>query len=97
MSKINDTQIDNAEYIDKVMSMYNLIEHSDNFSKTSGSLWQYCKEIPAIDDNGTIIVSFNGVNATDSFNFKTKIIGHTNNNGIINVEIMVPLKILSNF
>ena len=59
MSKINDTQIDNAEYIDKVMSMYNLIEHSDNFSKTSGSLWQYCKEIPAIDDNGAI-VDFNG-------------------------------------
>ena len=80
MSKINDTQIDNAEYIDKVMSMYNLIEHSDNFSKTSGSLWQYCKEIPAIDDNGAI-VNFNGANATDSFNFKTKITGQTRNNG----------------
>ena len=64
MSKINDTQIDNAEYIDKVMSMYNLIEHSDNFSKTSGSLWQYCKEIPAIDDNGAI-VNFDGTNDTD--------------------------------
>ena len=56
MSKINDTQIDNAEYIDKVMSMYNLIEHSDNFSKTSGSLWQYCKEIPAIDNDGILLI-----------------------------------------
>ena len=96
MSKINDTQIDNAEYIDKVMSMYNLIEHSDNFSKTSGSLWQYCKEIPAIDDNGTI-ADFNEANPTDLFNFKTKITGQTNNNEIVNVEIMVPLKYLSNF
>ena len=36
------------------MPMYNLIEYSDNYSKTSGSLWQYCKEIPAEDDNGAI-------------------------------------------
>ena len=39
ISKINNTQIDNAEYIDIVMPMYNLIEYSDNYSKTSGSLW----------------------------------------------------------
>ena len=68
ISKINNTQIDNAEYIDIVMPMYNLIEYSDNYSKTSGSLWQYCKEIPA----GNIVI-FNGANATDSFNFKAKI------------------------
>ena len=36
--KINNTQVDNAEYIDKVMSMYSLIEYSDNYSKTYGSL-----------------------------------------------------------
>ena len=96
ISKINNTQIDNAEYIDIVMPMYNLIEYSDNYSKTSGSLWQYCKEIPAIDNDGDI-ADFNGANATDSFNFKTKITGQTNDDGIINVEIMVPLKYLSNF
>ena len=45
ISKINNTQIDNTEYVDKVMPMYNLLEYSDNYSKTSGSLWQYCKEI----------------------------------------------------
>ena len=39
ISKINNTQTDNAEYIDIVMSMYNLIEYSDNYSKTSGSFW----------------------------------------------------------
>ena len=71
ISKINNTQIDNAEYIDIVMPMYNLIEYSDNYSKTSESLWQYCKDIPAINDNGNI-VNFNGVNDTDSFKFKEK-------------------------
>ena len=96
ISKINNTQIDNAEYIDIVMPMYNLIEYSDNYSKTSGSLWQYCKEIPAVNNAGNI-VDFDGANATDSFNFKTKITGKTNDDGRKNVEIMVPLKYLSNF
>ena len=76
--------------------MYNLIEYSGNYSKTSESLWQYCKEIPAVNNNGTI-VDFNGANATDSFNFKTKITGQTNNDGRIDVEIIVPLKYLSTF
>ena len=77
--------------------MYNLIEYRDNYSKKSGSLWQYCKDIPAVNGNGDI-VDFNGANVTDSFNFKTKITGQTDNNGRIdNVEIMVPLKYLSNF
>ena len=82
ISKISNTQIDNAEYIDIVMPMNNLIEYSDNYSKTSGSLWQYCKDIPAVNNNGDI-VDFNGANATDSFNFKTKITGQTDNNGRI--------------
>ena len=96
ISKINNTEIDNAQYIDIVMPMYNLIEYSDNYSKTSGSLWQYCKEIPAVNNNDEI-VDFNGANATDSFNFKTKITGQIDDDGIINIEIMVPLKYLSNF
>ena len=95
ISKINNTQIDNAEYIDIVMATYNLIEYSDNYSKTSGSLCQYCKDIHAVNNTGNI-VDFNGANATDSFNFKTKITGLNNNNRIINVEIMVSLKYLKN-
>ena len=91
ISKINNTQIGNAEYIDIIMPMYNLIEYSDNYSKTFGSLWQYCKEIPAVDNNGDI-ADFNGANATDSFNFKTKITGQTNNDGRIDVEIFKILK-----
>ena len=38
ISRINNTDIDNAQDIDIVMPMYNLIEYSDNYSKTSGSL-----------------------------------------------------------
>ena len=77
--------------------MYNLIEYSDNFSKRSGSLCQYCKDIPAVNKNGDIFI-FNGSNDTDSLNFKSKIIGKTNDNGHIeNLEIMVPIKYLSNF
>ena len=41
ISEINNTQVDNAKDIDVVMPIYDLIEHSDNYSKTSGSLWQY--------------------------------------------------------
>ena len=48
ISEINNTQVDNAKDIDIVMSMYNLIEYSDNHSKTSGSLWQYCKDLKII-------------------------------------------------
>ena len=73
------------------MPMYNLIEYSDNYSKISRNLWQYCKEIPVVNKKGNIV-------ATDSLNFKTKITGQTNDDGRIdNVEIIVPLKYLSNF
>ena len=46
ISRINNTDIDDAQDINIVMPMYNLIEYSDNHSKTSGSLWQYYKDDP---------------------------------------------------
>ena len=77
--------------------MYNLIEYSGNYSKTSGSLWKYCKYITAVNNNGDI-ADFNGDNATDSFNFKAKRTNQTDDDGKVNnVEIMVPLEYLSNF
>ena len=97
ISEINNTQIDNAKDIDIVMPMYNLIEYSDNYAKTTGSLWQYCKDIPARNNNNNQIIVFAENNLTDSFNFKVKITGQTGDNGTKNVEIMVPLKYLSNF
>ena len=87
ISEINNTQIDNAKYIDVVMPMYNLIEYSDNYSKTSGSLWQYYKDDP--NDNLT---------DSKSFKYKVKITGKTPAGGNTkDVEIIVPLKYLSNF
>ena len=69
------------------MPMYNLIEYSDNYAKTSGSLWQYYRN----EQNNTLADS-------ESFKSKIKITGETPNNGNEkDVEIMVPLKYLSNF
>ena len=96
ISEINNMQIDNAKDIDIVMPMYNLIEYSDNYAKTTGSLWQYCKDIPAKDNNDEIIY-FDANNLTDSFKFKAKITSETGDDGTKDVEIMVPLKYLSNF
>ena len=87
ISRINNTDIDNAHDIDIVMPMYNLIEYSDNYSKTSGSLWQYYKDDP--NDNLT---------DSESFKSEVKITGNTpNNENTKDVEIIVPLKYLSNF
>ena len=83
ISSINNIQIDNAEYIDVVMPMYNLIEYSDNYSKTSGSLWQYYRDDP--NDN---------ITQSESFKYKFKITGKTP--AVSNTEdlkIAVPLNI----
>ena len=69
------------------MAMYNLIECRNNYSKTSGRLWQYYKDDP--NDN---------LADSESFKSKLKITGNTpNNRNTKNVEIIVPLKHLSNF
>ena len=52
ISRINNTDIDNAQDIDIVMPMHNLIEYSDNYSKTSRNIWQYYIDDP--NDNNTI-------------------------------------------
>ena len=96
ISEIIDTQVDSAKDIDIVMPMYNLIEYTDNYAKTSGSLWQYCLDIPAVNNNNAI-VDFTENNLTDSFKFKVKISGQNGDDGTKNVEILVPLKYLGNF
>ena len=87
VSEINNTQIDNCKGIDIVMSLYNLLEYSNNYAKTSGSSWQYYRDEP--DDN---------LADSESFKSKIKITGKTPSNGYEkDPEIMVPLKYLSNF
>ena len=69
------------------MPLYNLLEYSNNYAKTSGSLWQYYRD----EQNYNLADS-------ESFKSKIKITGKTPNNGNEkDVEIMVPLKYLINF
>ena len=75
------------------MPMYNLIEYSDNYSKTSGSLWQYYRDEPFLGDNSTIA----DFPSCASFKFKTKIAGRIGNDGTKNVKIRVLLRYLSSF
>ena len=70
--------MDNAKDIDVVIPMYNLTEYSDNYSKTSGSLWQYCIDEPALNHAGALD-DFPDNSA--SFKFKQKITCSTGNNG----------------
>ena len=54
ITEINNTRVDYAEDLDIVTPMYNLIEYSNVYSKTSGSLWQYYRDEPALDDNDKV-------------------------------------------
>ena len=93
ISKINGVQIDNAEDLDVVMPMYNLLECSKNFRKTTGSLWNYYRDEP----NNPLSPS------SECFKYKTSITGNTyklvnyaNYDAAKNyrneTEIVVPLK-----
>ena len=102
ITKINNTLVDNPEDLDIVMSMYKLLEYSDNYSMTSESLWNYYRDEinddeNENDDNGNKINN-NKTTASKSFHYKTKIIGSTPDNASrLNGEVVVPLKYLSNF
>ena len=67
--KINVIKIDNAEDLDVIMPMYNLLEYSRNYKKTTGSLWNYYGDKPSDP------VSSN----SESFRYKTSITGNTYN------------------
>ena len=69
ISKINGVKIDNAEDLDVVMPMYNLLEYSKNYRKTTGSLWNYYRDEPSNP------LSSN----SESFKYKTSITGNTYN------------------
>ena len=77
--------------------MNSLIECRDTYSKTSGGLWQYYRDEPALNDDGNTIDFPNDSNNSISFKFKQKITGQTVNNETKDVETMIPLKYLSKF
>ena len=95
ISKINNTLIDNAEDLDVIMPMYNLLEYSKKYSKTTGSFWNYYRDEPNSGANNNINYS---IKDSKSFDYKTSITGKLEgNNTEKEVEIVVPLKHLSNF
>ena len=69
-SKVNGVKIDNAEGLDAVMPMYNLLEYSKNYRKATGSLWNYYKDEPS----NPLSSSY-----SESFKYKTSIQGNTYN------------------
>ena len=99
ISEINGVQTDNAEDLDVVMSMYNLLQYSKNYKKATGSLWNY------YSDEQSNPLSSN----SKSFEYKTSITRNTynisvgeenyeeNKVGKKEIEIVIPLKYLSNF
>ena len=97
--KINNTLIDNAEDLDIVMHMYNLLEYSRNYLKKSDTLWNYCTDEPnsgLCGDNNNLSYS---IKDSKSFDYKTSITGKLQGNSVEKegIEIAVPLKYLSNF
>ena len=86
ISRINNTAIDNAQDIDIVMPMHNLIKYRDNYSKTSASLWKYYKDDP--NDN---------ITKYESFKSKIKIIGETPAAGNIKDAEIIKIKTIKIF
>ena len=100
ISKINNTLTDNAEDLDIVMPMYNLIDYSKNYSNTSGSLWNYQGGKPNSDLGGNDNNINYSIKDSRFFDYKTSITGKLEDGVGVEKEdarTVVPLKYLSNF
>ena len=107
ITRINVELIEDADDLDIVMPMYNLLEYSKNYRKTIGSLYNYYRD-ELTNDNNNNFANRNAVNS-NAFKYKNKIIGNmynvdaaaagydANKNGTQEVEIAIPLKYLGNF
>ena len=87
---INDEHVEKAEDLDSVMPMYNLLEYSDNYQDSTGSLYQF-KRDETPDNNAEV------ANNTTSLVYISKLIKGTDDNNVNNVKLVVPLKYGSNF
>ena len=94
--KINITLIDNAEDLDIVMPIYNSIECSKNYRRTTDSLWKYYRDEPNSGAVGNINYSMKDAK---SFNYNTSITRKLEGNNVEKdyLEIITSLKYLSNF
>ena len=107
IARINGELIEDADDLDIVIPMYNLLEYSKNYRKTVGSLYNYYRDELTNDDNDNF-ASINVVNS-EAFKYKNKITGNTynvdaaaqgydvNKNGTQEIELAIPLKYLGNF
>ena len=110
ITRINGELIEDADVLDVVMPMYNLLEYSKNYRKTIGSLYNYCRD-ELTNDNIPANNVFNNIRVVNSntFKYKNKIIGNmynvvagaagydANKNGMQATELAIPLKYLGNF
>ena len=108
ITRINGQLIEDADDLDIVMAMYNLLEYSKNYRKTIGSLYNYYRDELSDDADNNNFDNIKVVNS-NTFNYKNKIIGNTynlnagdddydvNKNGTQEVELTIPLKYLGNF
>ena len=109
ISKINNVLIDNAEDLDIVMLMYNLLEYSKNYRKTTGSFWNYYRDEPnnpPLNDDDPPTINYN---ADPMCLLNTKVVLQEKHQMQImtlskeiqrlkkNLEIVAPLNYLSNF
>ena len=102
MIRINGELTEDADDLDIVIPMYNLLEYSKNYGKTIGSLYNYYRD-ELTNDNNNNFANRNVINS-NAFKYKNKIIGNTynvdaaaagydaNKNGTQEVEIAIPLK-----
>ena len=111
ITRINGELIEDADDLDILMSMYNLLEYSKNYRKTIGSLHNYYRDELSDDDDADDDNNFDNIKVVNSnkFKYKNKIIGNTynvnagaqgydvNKNGTKEVELAIPLKYLRNF
>ena len=108
ITRINGELIEDADDLDIVMSMYNLLKYSKNYRKTIGSLYDYYRNELSDDADDNNFDNIKVVNS-NTFKYKNKIIGNTydidagdqgydvNKNGTQEVELAIPLKYLGNF
>ena len=108
ITRINGELIEDADDLDIVMSMYNLLEYSKNYRKTIGSLYNYYRDELSDDADDNYFGNIKVVNS-DAFKYKNKITSNTynvdagtqgydvNKNGTQEVELAIPLKCLGNF
>ena len=109
--KINSQLIEDAQDLDIVMPMYNLLYYSKNFRKTKGYFWNYYPDMPKSghDNNANLRQrTIYPIKDSESFNYKTNLVGNVPGvadpgdgddieRKLEDIKIVVPLKTISNF